>query len=236
MLSLQSQAQSLAERISVLRKKRDKNQLLVHEIYASIQGESSYMGLPCVFVRTTGCHLRCSYCDTEHAFFMGQEMSLKDIFERITSYNINLVEITGGEPLLQPPTVALINILIAQGFTTLIETSGAVSIAPLNRQTKVILDVKTPSSGEHTRNIDKNLTILWPGCEVKFVIGTREDYDYAKSMCQKYNLFQTTHVLFSPIMAKLNPSILGDWILADTIPARLQVQLHRILYGEARGR
>lgn len=236
MLSPQTRAQSLSERVSVVRNKANKDHVLIHEIYSSIQGESSYMGYPCVFVRTTGCHLRCSYCDTEHAFFAGQEMSVENIIEKVASFGLKLVEITGGEPLLQPPTVTLLHRLVGLGYTTLIETSGAVSIAGINAAVKVILDVKTPSSGEHTRNITKNLSILWPGCEVKFVIGTRRDYEYAKNICQEYDLLKRTHVLFSPVIAMMDPKNLAEWMVADKLTARFQMQLHRVLYGETAGK
>lgn len=236
MLSPQTRAQSLSERVSVLRNKTNKNHVLIHEIYSSIQGESSYMGYPCVFVRTTGCHLRCAYCDTEHAFFAGQEMSVESIVEKVASFGLKLVEITGGEPLLQPPSLTLLHRLVELGYTTLIETSGAVSIAGINSAVKVILDVKTPSSGEHTRNITKNLSILWPGCEVKFVISTYADYEYAKNICQEYDLLRRTQVLFSPVVAMMDPRNLAEWMVSDKLTARFQMQLHRVLYGEAAGK
>jgi 7-carboxy-7-deazaguanine synthase len=236
MLSKETISQTANDRISVLRNKINKDHLLIHEIYSSIQGESSYMGIPCVFVRTTGCHLRCSYCDTEHAFFKGSEMSLDDVMKKVASFGLKLVELTGGEPLLQPPTLVLLERLVNLGYTTLIETSGAVSIAKVNRNVNVILDVKTPSSGESARNINDNLTILWPGCEVKFVIGSHEDYLYAKQVCLDYDLFNRTHVLFSPVIAMIDPRSLAEWMVSDKLPARFQMQLHRILYGETPGK
>jgi 7-carboxy-7-deazaguanine synthase len=236
MLSLDLMSQSQEERISILKKKTNKSSLLINEIYAAIQGESSYAGMPCVMVRTTGCHLRCSYCDTPHAFFAGQEMSLPDILHQVKSFNISLVELTGGEPLLQPMSINLLNTLVLSGYTTLIETSGAVAINRINRHVKVILDVKTPFSNEHERNIAKNLDILWPGCEVKFVIGNYNDYLYAKKICTIYDLTKRTHVLFSPIISMLDPKDLAEWILEDKLNVRLQLQIHRILYGEAPGK
>lgn len=228
--------QPMAERLSVLRNKLDKASLLIHEIYSSIQGESSHMGLPCVFVRTTGCHLRCSYCDTEHAFFKGEEMCVDDVLARVSSFGIKVVELTGGEPLLQAPSFLLLDRLVGLGFTVLLETSGAVSIAKVNRAVKVILDIKTPSSLESTKNVFSNLELLWPGCEVKFVMSSYEDYLYAKEICLQYNLFQRTHVLFSPVMAKIDPKAVVEWILSDKLPVRFQLQLHRVLYGESPGR
>lgn len=228
--------QPMSQRLSILRNKAMKDGLLIHEVYASIQGESSYMGMPCVFVRTTGCHLRCSYCDTEHAFFSGKEMSIEAIIAEVSSYNIGVVELTGGEPLLQLPSLVLLDKLVALNFTVLLETSGAVSIARVNRAVKVILDVKTPSSLESRKNVMSNLKILWPGCEVKFVIGSYEDYCFAKATCEQLDLLGRTHVLFSPVVVKLDPKSLVEWILRDRLPVRFQLQLHRVLYGEAPGK
>jgi 7-carboxy-7-deazaguanine synthase len=228
--------QPMSKRLSVLRNKLDKKSILIHEIYSSIQGESSYMGLPCIFVRTTGCHLRCSYCDTEPAFFDGHEMNIKDIIARISSFNIKLIELTGGEPLLQASSFVLLNSLVDLGFIVLLETSGAVSIAKVNRGVKVILDIKTPSSLEASKNVFGNLKLLWPGCEVKFVMTSREDYLFAKDVCREYDLYQRSHVLFSPVTAKLDPRSLVEWILQDKLPVRFQLQLHRVLYGESPGK
>lgn len=236
MLPLEVIHQPMRERMAPLRNKRHEGSLLIHEIYCSIQGESSHLGKPCVFVRTSGCHLRCSYCDTEHAFFVGAEMGMDDIVSKVLSFGIEMVELTGGEPLLQPGSLVLLERLASLSLTVLLETSGAVSIARVDRRVKVILDVKTPSSGENKRNRFKNLDLLWPGCEVKFVISDREDFLYAKEICQRFSLFERTHVLFSPMVSRLAPPELAEWILADRLPARLQLQLHRILYGEAKGR
>lgn len=236
MLTKQTINQSMAERVAILRRRPDKSGLLIHEIYASIQGESSHMGRPCVFVRTTGCHLRCSYCDTEHAFFEGCEMSIDDIVTKVSSFGLDVVEVTGGEPLLQTAVFLLFDRLVALNYTVLLETSGAVSIAKVNRQVKVILDIKTPSSLEHKRTVFHNLDILWPGCEVKFVLCSYDDYLFAKEICHKYDLFNRTHVLFSPVTAVLDPKQLVAWILQDRLPVRFQLQLHRILYGETPGR
>lgn len=236
MLSQETMDQPIAIRMAPLKNKINDESLLVHEIYSSIQGESSHMGLPCTFVRTTGCHLRCSYCDTEHAFFKGQEMLLDDIIEKVQSLKVPMVELTGGEPLLQPAAFVLMDRLIELGFKVLIETSGAVSIAKVNQKVKVILDVKTPSSLESHKNVDKNLDILWPGCEVKFVISTHEDYLFAKKICDDHDLYSRTHVLFSPVVARLDPKELVDWILKDRLNVRFQMQLHRVLYGEEPGK
>lgn len=235
MLSTATIAQPMSQRMQPLRN-RDKKNILVHEIYSSVQGESSHMGKPCVFVRTTGCHLRCSYCDTEHAFFAGSEMVIDDIIEKVSSFGIDVVEITGGEPLLQPAVFTLIDRLVENNFTVLLETSGAVSIDKVNRHTKVILDVKTPSSQQAHSNVANNLLILWDGCEVKFVISDYEDYCYAKKICEDHDLYRRTHVLFSPVVARLDPKNLVEWIMNDRLKVRFQLQLHRVLYGEETGR
>jgi 7-carboxy-7-deazaguanine synthase len=228
--------QSMSERLSVLNQRPDKTKLLVHEIYSSIQGESSFMGLPCVFVRTTGCHLRCSYCDTEQAFFKGSEMSIDDVIAQVSAYKIPLVELTGGEPLLQPASFTLMDRLVDAHFKVMIETSGAVSIKQVNRQVKVILDVKTPSSLESHRNVLSNIEILWPGCEVKFVIASLKDYQFAKDFCRVHDLTSRTHVLFSPVVALMDPTKLVEMILQDGLDVRFQLQLHRVLYGETPGK
>lgn len=236
MLSLELLAQPMAKRMEPIKNKVEPNSLLIHEIYASIQGESSHMGIPCTFVRTTGCHLRCSYCDTEHAFFKGNEVSIEQVLDKVKALGLFMVEITGGEPLLQPATFSLLDRLVELGFLVLLETSGAVSISKVNRQVKVILDVKTPSSLESQKNVAANLDILWPGCEVKFVISTYEDYLFAKAICEKYDLYERTHVLFSPVIARLDPKMLVEWILKDRLRVRFQLQLHRVLYGEEPGK
>lgn len=235
MLSSATLSEPMAMRMAPL-KNKGKDSLLIHEIYSSIQGESSHMGIPCVFVRTTGCHLRCSYCDTQHAFFKGKELGIEEVIDKVQSFAIPMVEVTGGEPLLQPKTFTLLDRLVGLGFTVLLETSGAVSIAKVNRQVRVILDVKTPSSLESDKNVSSNLDILWPGCEVKFVIGSYEDYLFAKKISLEHNLFSRTHVLFSPVMALLDPKMLAEWIVKDALNVRFQLQLHRVLYGEEPGK
>jgi 7-carboxy-7-deazaguanine synthase len=236
MLSQATIEQPMAQRIAPFKNKVLKSNLLVHEIYSSIQGESSYMGMPCIFVRTTGCHLRCSYCDTEHAFFKGQELNIDEILFKIKSFGIPMVEVTGGEPLLQEATFTLLDRLARLDYLVLLETSGAVSIEKVNPKVKVILDIKTPSSLESKKNVLANLNILWPGCEVKFVIGTHEDYLFAKKFCEDHDLYNRTHVLFSPVVARIDPKLLVTWILEDKLNIRFQLQLHRVLYGEEPGK
>lgn len=236
MLSQDTLNQNIKKRLEFLELRKDKENLLIHEIYSSVQGESSYMGIPCVFIRTTGCHLRCTYCDTEHAFFSGKELTLEDIVQKVKNFNINLVELTGGEPLLQKPIFLLAEKLCNEGLTVLLETSGAISIKNLDKRVKVILDIKTPSSGEESKMHYENLNIIWPGCEVKFVLGDLNDYDFAKNICEKYNLYNKTHVLFSPIVTKIDPKIIAEKMVNDKINARFQLQLHRVLWGEEKGK
>lgn len=228
--------QSSLVRMMPLKNKKEQNNLLVHEIYYSLQGESSYMGIPCVFIRTTGCHLRCFYCDTAHAFFEGQEFDVDDVVSKVLDYNIPLVELTGGEPLLQKASFELLQKLTDKGLTVLLETSGGVSIQDVDRRVKVILDVKTPDSGQVNKNVWHNLDILWPGCEVKFVISSKNDYDFAKEICSKYNLYHKTHVLFSAAYNTIQHKQLAEYITTDKLNVRLQVQLHKILWGEERGK
>jgi len=194
------------------------------------------MGLPCVFVRTTGCHLRCSYCDTEQAFFNGIEMELLEVISKIRSFKIKMVELTGGEPLLQKASFLLLKILCDLNHTVLLETSGAVSIKNVDQRVHVILDVKTPSSGESSKNVWHNLKLLWPGCEVKFVVSDFKDYEYAKKISEHYDLYNKTTVLISPVTSKIDPKILAEKVISDKINVRFQMQLHRILWGEEPGR
>lgn len=227
--------QSFETRISPIKSIRNKNSILVHEIYASLQGESTFVGEPCVFIRTTGCHLRCTYCDTEQAFFNGAEYEIDAIINEVKKLGIRLVEVTGGEPLLQRPVFDLLTRLCNEGFQVLLETSGGVSIAKVDRRVHVILDVKTPSSGEADRNIWSNLKILWPLCEVKFVIGDENDYEFSKKMMNEHHLTSTTKVLFSPAYQKMSDTQLADWIIRDRLPIRFQVQLHKVLWGNKTG-
>jgi len=214
---------------------RDPEKILVHEIFSSIQGESTFNGVPCIFVRTAVCHLRCNYCDTAHAFHDGKEMSVDEIVADVLARQIPLVEITGGEPLLQPRTVDLMTRLCDQGLTVLLETSGAVSIKNVDRRVHVILDVKTPGSGESERNVDSNLDILWPKCEVKFVICDEADYEFAKAKVEQHKLNDKCTVLFSPEADTMNATALAEWIIRDKLKCRFQIQLHKVLWGDKTG-
>lgn len=226
----------MPERMAPIKNKQDKSALLIHEIFSSLQGESSFMGRPCIFVRTTGCHLRCSYCDTAHAFFKGTEQTIDDIITTVRSFGVPLVELTGGEPLLQAASFTLLKKLCDESFTVMLETSGAVSIANVDRRVHVIIDIKTPGSGENSTMVWENLNILWPKCEVKFVITNFDDYDFAKEICDKFDLYRRSRVLFSPVVDLISPSLLAEKIIIDKLDVRFQMQLHRILWGETPGR
>lgn len=209
----------------------------MHEIYTSIQGESSHMGKPCLFIRTTGCHLRCTYCDTAHAFFDGHLESVEALVKKAKLAKVPMVELTGGEPLLQKASFSLMDALIKEGFIVLLETSGAISIKNVNPLVKVILDIKTPYSGEEHSNNLENLLLLWPGCEVKFVIASLDDYNFAKNFIKEHGLeHKKNEILFSPVVSELDPKLLVEWILKDKLNVRFQLQLHRILWGETTGK
>jgi len=209
----------------------DKSQILrVTEIFHSIQGESSYAGQPCVFVRLTGCPLRCSWCDSEYTFSGGTEMTLDEVLARVQGYRCRLAEITGGEPLHQQEAFLLIERLCSEGYEVLIETSGAIDIAPVDKRAHVILDVKCPGSGMVERIHWDNLNQLTEKDEVKFVIKDRADYEWAGSIVTQYGLEKRCTVLFGPVFGELEPRRLAEWILADRLPVRLQVQLHKYIW------
>lgn len=202
----------------------------ITEIFFSIQGESSHAGRPCVFVRLTGCNLRCTWCDSEYTFAGGERMSLDEVIERVKGYGCNLVEITGGEPLAQKEAFELIQRLCDQQFEVLIETSGSIDITPVDRRAKIILDVKCPGSGEVEKNRWENLGELRPHDEVKFVIADRADYEWAKQVIADRQLDRWT-VLLSPVWGRMDMKALAEWMLADRVPARFQTQLHKHIWG-----
>ncbi len=202
----------------------------VTEIFHSIQGESSYAGQPCVLVRLTGCSLRCSWCDTAYAFYGGTDVSLEDVLAQVRRYACPLVEITGGEPLQQPEALQLIERLCDERFQVLLETSGAFDISSVDRRARVILDVKCPGSGMTERMDWKNLDRLSAKDEAKFVIKDRADYDWAKGVLTRYRLMDRCTVLFSPVFGELEPRRLAEWILADRLPVRFQLQVHKYVW------
>jgi 7-carboxy-7-deazaguanine synthase len=210
--------------------------LIVNEIFHSIQGESTYAGLPCVFVRLTGCKLRCTWCDTAYAFTEGVTMSLDAIISKVRTYACPLVEITGGEPLLQPAVFSLLAHLCDLGFTVLLETSGSEDIAGVDARVIRIMDIKCPSSGESDKNRYANLRRLTAQDELKFVLADRNDYDWAKRLLTEHDLANRCAILFSPVWEKLPLKTLAEWILADRLPVRLQTQWHKHIWGpDARG-
>jgi len=201
----------------------------VNEIFYSIQGESTYAGLPCVFVRLTGCNLRCRYCDTQYAFEQGTNFSLAEIQQQVSPYDCNLIEITGGEPLLQPRVVDLSKILINQGKIVLVETNGTQNIDLLPTSIIRIMDIKCPGSGESHKMDWENIDRLRASDNVKFVISHREDFDWAVNTIKKYKLLNRVIILFSPAYGLLNPEILASWMLEISLPIRLNLQLHKYL-------
>lgn len=204
----------------------------VTEIFHSIQGESSWAGLPCVFVRTTGCHLRCVWCDTDYAFYGGQEMTVGEIVEQVeqTGEGCKLVQLTGGEPLLQKEIGLLAQKLLDRGYTVLCETSGSLDIRKLPAAAVKIMDIKCPGSGEVEQNLWSNLDELGPLDELKFVLTDRQDYDWAVGLIAERGLAKH-RLLFAPVSGELEPRDLAEWMLADHVPARLQVQLHKVIWG-----
>ncbi len=207
----------------------------ITEIFFSIQGESSHAGRPCTFVRLTGCNLRCVWCDSEYTFTGGEKMSIDEVIERVRSYGCRLVEITGGEPLLQKDSFELIRRLCDDGYEVLIETSGSIDTSPVDERSTIILDLKCPGSGEVEKNLWENLGRLRPRDEIKFVIADRADYEWAREVVKDRELDRWT-VLFSPVYGSLGLEPLARWILADRLSVRLQTQLHKEIWGaDARG-
>jgi 7-carboxy-7-deazaguanine synthase len=209
--------------------------LRITEIFHSIQGESRPSGFPTAFIRLTGCPLRCVYCDTEYAFHGGQWHTIADILTEITQYSARYVCVTGGEPLAQPNCPALLTTLCEQGYDVSLETSGALDIAGLDERVTVVMDIKTPASGEVAKNRLDNIPHLKPDDQVKFVIASRADYDWSKQFCSAHKLIELCSVLFSPSQGQLEPRELAEWILEDRLRVRFQVQLHKYLWGEEPG-
>ena len=213
-------------------KESGEKTLTINEIYHSIQGESTWAGEPCVFVRLTFCDLRCTYCDTEYAFYGGKKQTLAEIVAAVAEFQCSLVEITGGEPLLQKNVLPLMTMLADGGHTVLLETSGAHDISGVDPRVHRIMDLKTPGSGESARNLFSNIEHLTKRDEVKFVIGSREDYDWSREQVQRFALPQRCRtVLFSPIFGRIDPREIVEWILADKLPVRFQLQMHKFIWA-----
>lgn len=206
--------------------------LNINEIFKSIQGESSFTGLPCIFIRLTGCNLRCTWCDTEYAFYEGKPKSVQDIMSAIEPLGVPLVEITGGEPLLQEAVYDLMNALLAKNYKVLVETGGGVSVEKVPEQVIKILDIKCPGSREASKNLWDNLDHLNQEDEVKFVLADRADYDWSREVLDRTQIHKKVKVLFSPVYDKLNLKELAAWVLEDSLPVRVQTQLHKVIWGK----
>ncbi len=213
-----------------------QDRLRVSEIFYSLQGESRTVGWPTVFIRLTGCPLRCTYCDTEYAFQGGEWMSFDDILRQCAVFHPRYVTVTGGEPLAQKNCLALLQRLCDDGYAVSLETSGALDITAVDLRVTIVMDLKTPSSGEEAKNRYRNISELKPSDQIKFVLGTRTDYDWARAKLAEYDLTQRCEVLFSPVQGELSATDLANWILEDRLPLRMQIQLHKLLWGDEKGR
>ena len=210
--------------------------LRINEIFHSLQGETSRAGLPTVFIRLTGCPLRCTYCDTTYAFQEGETLTLAEILDQVAQFHARYVTVTGGEPLAQKNCLALLQQLCDAGYSVSLETSGALDVSKVDRRVSKILDIKTPGSGEAEKNRWENLAWLTPQDEVKLVLCDEEDYIWAKRLLVERNIAERCPVLFSAAQGQLEPATLAEWILRDNLPVRLQIQLHKLLWGEGRGK
>jgi|TARA_B110000196_G_scaffold222079_1_gene191129 7-carboxy-7-deazaguanine synthase len=209
--------------------------LKVNEIFYSLQGESSYIGLPTIFIRLTGCPMRCGYCDTAYAFNVGDNFTINHIVKLISQYNTKNVTVTGGEPLAQKECWDLLKCLCDKGYTVSLETGGAISIDKIDKRVKIILDIKTPGSGEEKNNLWGNIDFIKPEDEIKFVITDKKDYIWAKEFLIKEKLNEKALILFSPVFSDIDPKDLAEWILKDQLPVRFQIQLHKIIWGQIPG-
>ena len=209
--------------------------LKIHEIFYSLQGESSRVGLPTVFVRLTGCPMRCVYCDTAYAFNGGSNIEISDILLKVAEYGTQYVTVTGGEPLAQKDCHILLKDLCDAGYSVSLETGGAIDTSKVDSRVSVILDIKTPGSGEMENNKWGNLAHLKKTDEVKFVLCNRADYEWAKELLTTHDIVNKCPILFSPVYQQVNPTELAEWVLADKLLVRMQVQLHKILWGEKPG-
>ena len=210
--------------------------LRITEIFYSLQGETDTVGIPTVFVRLTGCPLRCTYCDTAYAFTGGEKMPLDTVLSRVAEYGCRYVTVTGGEPLAQPACIDLLNSLVEMGYVVSLETSGAIDVSAVNPQVVKVIDLKTPSSGELVRNLYSNIDYLSHQDQVKFVIADQADYEWSVQKLRDFRLTERCQVLFSPVENSMPAAQLADKILADRLPVRFQIQLHKYLWNDARGK
>ncbi len=204
----------------------------VTEIFTSIQGESTFCGLPCTFIRMTGCNLRCKYCDTPYALEGGEELDLDQIMDKVRESGISLVELTGGEPLLQEECYLLINLLLEEGYTVLLETNGSLTLKKLDSRVMKIVDIKCPGSGMSEKMDFSNVNYLTGKDEVKFVISDKGDFDWAKGIIDTYGLIEKCKVLISPVLSRLEAKDVAGWILEERLPVRLQLQLHKVIWPD----
>jgi 7-carboxy-7-deazaguanine synthase len=209
--------------------------LKITEIFYSLQGEACNVGLPTVFIRLTGCPLRCTYCDTEYAFTGGEWLEIPDIIDQVKNYNTRHITVTGGEPLAQKNCIRLLKDLCDLGYDVSLETSGALPVADVDERVIKVIDVKTPSSNESDRNRLENLAQLNPGDQLKFVISDEADYDWSKKFIRENQLGDSCEILFSPVHEKLQAEKLAEWILKDQLNVRFQIQLHKYLWGDRQG-
>ena len=214
----------------------EKMSLRITEIFFSIQGETSKIGLPTVFIRLTGCPLRCQYCDTSYAFYGGEVMLFEDIIHRVTKFNCKDVCVTGGEPLAQVNSKKLLKDLADLDFKVSLETGGSISLEGIDERVKIIMDIKTPDSGESTKNRWENLELLKQSDELKIVICSQEDYQWSKDIIKQYKISEKCPILFSPCTESIDPRDLAEWILTDQLPIRFQMQIHKILWDNQPGR
>jgi 7-carboxy-7-deazaguanine synthase len=210
--------------------------LRITEIFYSLQGESNTVGLPTVFIRLTGCPLRCVYCDTTYAFTGGKKIEIAEIIAEAEQYGTKYITVTGGEPLVQPACLQLIAQLLDKGFIVSLETSGAIDVSAVDPRAVKVMDIKTPSSGELSKNLYQNIHFLNYKDQVKFVIGSNEDYAWSKAALTEYELIGRCEILFSPVMGHQNPTELAEKILQDRLPVRFQIQLHKLLWDDAQGK
>jgi 7-carboxy-7-deazaguanine synthase len=215
----------------------ENHSLRITEIFHSLQGETTTVGLPTVFVRLTGCPLRCGYCDTAYAFEGGEKMAIQDILDTVADYKTDYITVTGGEPLAQPQSIELLQQLCNLGYRVSLETSGAMPVKEVDPRVIKIIDLKTPGSGEVGRNLYENINYLQPEDEVKFVICNRQDYDWSCMQIDQLRLRDTgSEILFSPSQGELSPALLAQWILEDKLRVRMQLQTHKVIWGDEQGR
>jgi 7-carboxy-7-deazaguanine synthase len=213
-----------------------KELLRITEIFYSLQGESNTVGMPTVFIRLTGCPLRCSYCDTAYAFVGGEKKTLAEIINQVKQYKTQYITVTGGEPLAQSACLSLMTNLLEDGCFVSLETSGALDVSLVDKRVTKVMDLKTPSSGEMDKNLFDNISYLNKQDQVKFVIANEQDFEWSKKVMDKHNLSERCDILFSPVMGEMNPTELAEKILQDSLPVRFQIQLHKYLWGNAEGK